>query len=164
MKRVSHPKCSCAQPVVIKTSWTDANPGRRFGMCRRYRLVGGCYFWEWIDPPMCERASEVVPGLLRKIRRLEGEISDISTSNVDAYNYLNSVENNCEQSSILKALNKGVQVDEHSLVNSMGKTACMESFNGSSSTSVEDPKEKICTSGILVISVVVAIVLFWLMF
>ncbi|KAF4367233.1 hypothetical protein G4B88_026740 [Cannabis sativa] len=41
---------------------------------------GGCEFWEWIDPPMCDRATVVIPSLLKKIRRLEQEISIIFRS------------------------------------------------------------------------------------
>ncbi|CAL9029691.1 unnamed protein product, partial [Prunus brigantina] len=33
----------------------------------------GCTFWEWADPEMCDRSKHIIPGLLRKINRLEEE-------------------------------------------------------------------------------------------
>ncbi|KAG8369938.1 hypothetical protein BUALT_Bualt14G0065300 [Buddleja alternifolia] len=32
---------------------------------------GGCGFFSWLDPPMCERSKNVIPGLLRSIRSME---------------------------------------------------------------------------------------------
>ena len=31
----------------------------------------GCTFWEWADLEMCDRSKHIIPGLLRKINRLE---------------------------------------------------------------------------------------------
>lgn len=41
--------------------------------------VGGreCNYFTWFDPPMCARSKMIIPGLLRKISDLEGEIHDM---------------------------------------------------------------------------------------
>ncbi|WOH12726.1 hypothetical protein DCAR_0832234 [Daucus carota subsp. sativus] len=59
--------CSCGLSPVLRTSWTDANPGRRFWGC-------SCNFHLWHDPAVGDRAKNIIPGLLRKIQRLEEEM------------------------------------------------------------------------------------------
>ncbi|KAL0374434.1 UNVERIFIED_CONTAM: hypothetical protein Sradi_3359100 [Sesamum radiatum] len=72
--------CYCGRRVVVRTSWTDLNPGRRFNSCRDYNK-GGCRYFEWEDPPMCRRAWMIIPGLLRKKNALEMEILNLKCSN-----------------------------------------------------------------------------------
>ncbi|KAI5338440.1 hypothetical protein L3X38_017711 [Prunus dulcis] len=62
--------CYCGNVVKTHTSWTVSHPGRRFQVCARRN---GCTFWEWADPEMCDRSKHIIPGLLRKINRLEEE-------------------------------------------------------------------------------------------
>ncbi|KAH7866931.1 hypothetical protein Vadar_026860 [Vaccinium darrowii] len=61
---------SCSGKRIIQASWTTANPGRRF--------ISGpkneCDDFGWFDPPMCNRSTQIIPGLLRKINRLEGNL------------------------------------------------------------------------------------------
>nr|XP_017221678.1 PREDICTED: uncharacterized protein LOC108198434 [Daucus carota subsp. sativus] len=61
---------------VLRTSWTDANPGRRFWGCSQYmrNQRRGCNFHLWHDPAVGDRAKNIIPGLLRKIQRLEEEM------------------------------------------------------------------------------------------
>ncbi|KAL7139503.1 hypothetical protein ABFS83_09G056400 [Erythranthe nasuta] len=66
--------CHCGRKLTMKTSWTDLNPGRRYSTCEKYRQVGGCYYFAWIDPPMCERARQIIPSLLRRINKLEEDL------------------------------------------------------------------------------------------
>ncbi|KAK4433544.1 hypothetical protein Salat_1116700 [Sesamum alatum] len=49
--------CECGKDVV-RTSWTRLNPDRR--CC-------GCPGNGWVDPPMCRRSKEVIPGLLTRL-------------------------------------------------------------------------------------------------
>ncbi|KAK1422121.1 hypothetical protein QVD17_25015 [Tagetes erecta] len=56
--------CSCGCATSIRTSWTSANPGRRFHCC-----VAECGFVSWSDPPMCPRAKSVIPGLLVSLNK-----------------------------------------------------------------------------------------------
>ncbi|CAL8992091.1 unnamed protein product [Prunus brigantina] len=63
-------RCYCGNVVKTHTSWTVSHPGRRFQVCARRN---GCTFWEWADPEMCDRSKHIIPGLLRKINRLEEE-------------------------------------------------------------------------------------------
>nr|XP_017217508.1 PREDICTED: uncharacterized protein LOC108195086 [Daucus carota subsp. sativus] len=68
--------CYCGLPRVLKTSWIDNNPGRRFWSCRMYlkNERSGCGYYLWHDPPIGGRYQNIIPGLLRKIDKLEDEI------------------------------------------------------------------------------------------
>ncbi|KAL7120200.1 hypothetical protein ACP275_02G108700 [Erythranthe tilingii] len=61
----------------MKTSWTELNPGRRYETCQKYRKIGGCNYFIWVDPPMCERSCQIIPGLLRRINNNEKELKKI---------------------------------------------------------------------------------------
>ena len=63
--------CFCNKVSVVKTSWTNRNPGRRFLSCGKRN---GCSFFIWIDPPMCNRARMIIPGLLRRLTEMEEDI------------------------------------------------------------------------------------------
>uniref|UniRef100_A0A8R7QXY0 GRF-type domain-containing protein n=1 Tax=Triticum urartu TaxID=4572 RepID=A0A8R7QXY0_TRIUA len=39
--------CYCSRKASLLTSWTDANPGRRYLCCSRAMRCG---FWRWFDP------------------------------------------------------------------------------------------------------------------
>ncbi|KAK6131303.1 hypothetical protein DH2020_034953 [Rehmannia glutinosa] len=67
-------KCECEKLIVKKTSWSDLNPGRKYVACEKFREVGGCTYFSWIDPPTCARARQIVPGLLRRANRFEDEL------------------------------------------------------------------------------------------
>ncbi|KAL0379227.1 UNVERIFIED_CONTAM: hypothetical protein Sradi_3228200 [Sesamum radiatum] len=71
--------CHCGRLVVLGTAWTNANPGRRWEdeICFSF-AERRCGFFEWEDPPMCERARNIIPSLLRRINAMEGE--DIGSS------------------------------------------------------------------------------------
>ncbi|KAK3031464.1 hypothetical protein RJ639_036524 [Escallonia herrerae] len=58
--------CYCRKSPIIKTSWTPKNPGRKFMACGAEN-EDPCEYFIWIDPPMCERAVQVIPELLRRI-------------------------------------------------------------------------------------------------
>lgn len=60
-------KCFCGKWLAAKTAWTDANAGRRFISCER------CRFFRWLDEPLCERSRAIIPGLLRRINKLEAQ-------------------------------------------------------------------------------------------
>ncbi|PWA44743.1 zinc finger, GRF-type [Artemisia annua] len=69
--------CRCGNVAIIKTSWTDRNPGRRFFWCPNVMIWGSdCGTFGWIDPPMCQRAIEIIPGLLRARNALEENIKE----------------------------------------------------------------------------------------
>ncbi|GFP88182.1 hypothetical protein PHJA_000961900 [Phtheirospermum japonicum] len=31
-------------------------------------------YFSWIDPPICARARQIIPGLLKRVNRLEGDL------------------------------------------------------------------------------------------
>ncbi|KAM6543472.1 hypothetical protein CsatB_007919 [Cannabis sativa] len=66
--------CYCGIPWISRTSNTEANPGRRFRRCRFSSADGGCKFFEWMDVESCGRCREIIPGLLRKITKLEDQL------------------------------------------------------------------------------------------
>lgn len=80
--------CYCRKLVVVQTAWTDTNAGRRFLTCADRR----CHFFRWLDAPLCHRAAVIIPGLIRRINKLEAELKSVEASNrqlVHSANYLN---------------------------------------------------------------------------
>ncbi|KAM7511120.1 hypothetical protein LguiB_009995 [Lonicera macranthoides] len=69
--------CFCGYPSILKTSWTDSNPGRRFLGCSRFGSQHGCGFFLWIDPPMCARSLQIISGLLRRTSNLQDMIERV---------------------------------------------------------------------------------------
>ncbi|KAK1350636.1 GRF-type domain-containing protein [Heracleum sosnowskyi] len=65
-------KCYCGAWAVQQTAWTSANAGRRFLACPFRK----CGFFNWIDPPLCDRARAIIPGLIRRMNRLEAELKN----------------------------------------------------------------------------------------
>ncbi|CAA0807089.1 Unknown protein [Striga hermonthica] len=76
-----HRFCYCDQRAVIQTSWTTENPGRRFRSCIGSER-GRCDFFSWVDPPICKRAKEIIPGLLRKSNVLRVENEELREENM----------------------------------------------------------------------------------
>ncbi|GJR07020.1 retrovirus-related pol polyprotein from transposon TNT 1-94 [Tanacetum coccineum] len=63
-------RCACGLEAVIRTSWTNQNPGRRFYGCPT--LSPTCVnFLRWYDPPMCQMSVQIILGLLRSRNELE---------------------------------------------------------------------------------------------
>ncbi|KAF5803708.1 hypothetical protein HanXRQr2_Chr06g0274621 [Helianthus annuus] len=60
--------CSYGAATCIRTSWTEANPGRRFLCC-----TDGCGLLRWIEPPVsCPRCERILPSLLRSNKENSG--------------------------------------------------------------------------------------------
>ncbi|GJZ28484.1 zinc finger, GRF-type containing protein [Tanacetum coccineum] len=63
-------RCACGLEAVIRTSWSNQNPGRRFYGCPT--LSPTCVnFLRLFDPPMCQRSAQIIPRLLRLCNELE---------------------------------------------------------------------------------------------
>ncbi|KAF5960209.1 hypothetical protein HYC85_001418 [Camellia sinensis] len=67
--------CYCGESSSVKTSMTSGNMGRRFYGCARYGVDVTCGYFEWVDPPMCQRGREVLPRMVAKMNRLENELA-----------------------------------------------------------------------------------------
>ncbi|KAK4429246.1 hypothetical protein Salat_1224900 [Sesamum alatum] len=67
--------CKCGHDLVVRTSWTNSNPGRHFRSCSA-DAGNQCGVFEWIDPPMCRRSIEVIPGLLKRLNSQEKQLKD----------------------------------------------------------------------------------------
>nr|KAJ0212382.1 hypothetical protein LSAT_V11C400184730 [Lactuca sativa] len=72
-------RCFCGQMAIVRTTWTDKNPGRRFWGYPKEDST--CGFVGWIDPQMCERSKSIIPGLLRSINKLKTEVGKLKEEN-----------------------------------------------------------------------------------
>ncbi|GJZ26141.1 hypothetical protein Tco_0570394 [Tanacetum coccineum] len=68
-------RCSCGLEAVIRTSWTNRNPIRRFYGCP---TISPTYvnFLRLFDPLMCQRSVQIITGFLRSRNELK-EILDV---------------------------------------------------------------------------------------
>ncbi|GJT16774.1 hypothetical protein Tco_0875480 [Tanacetum coccineum] len=63
-------RCACVLEAVIRTSWTNRNPGRRlYGCPTLVNMIRSKNMW--YDPPMCQRYVQIILGLLRSRNELE---------------------------------------------------------------------------------------------
>ncbi|KAK3020106.1 hypothetical protein RJ639_003730, partial [Escallonia herrerae] len=69
--------CLCGKRSKIVTSWTYANPGRRFLSCSDFVVNGGCGYFAWLDPPTCNRSRALIPGLLRNMKKLKMNLATV---------------------------------------------------------------------------------------
>ncbi|KAG5515701.1 hypothetical protein RHGRI_036675 [Rhododendron griersonianum] len=69
-------RCRCGRRVVMQTSLTVKNPGRRFLGCRNYKKENGCNFFVWIDPETCPRALEYAKIMQAKKEELEKQVEE----------------------------------------------------------------------------------------
>ncbi|CAN1161307.1 hypothetical protein LINPERHAP2_LOCUS23841, partial [Linum perenne] len=63
--------------VVLLTSWTEDNPGRRFLRCvsaKKASVSGTRHYFSWFDKPMPVRTKVVINGLLRKLDVVENAV------------------------------------------------------------------------------------------
>ncbi|GER30040.1 GRF zinc finger containing protein [Striga asiatica] len=65
-----NPNCHCGLRAEIRTSWKTPNCGRRYFSCLHWP-GGGCKYFGWVDPPLCARAQQIIPGLLRRLNEME---------------------------------------------------------------------------------------------
>ncbi|GER31466.1 GRF zinc finger containing protein [Striga asiatica] len=88
--------CRCGKNVVTRTSWSDANPGRRYISCEKFKEKGGCTYFVWIERPLCPRACQIIPGLLRRANKFEAEAemlqADVNNLEVEQKQMLAKVE------------------------------------------------------------------------
>ncbi|GKC86552.1 hypothetical protein Tco_1147201 [Tanacetum coccineum] len=77
----------CGLPAATRTSWTDTNPGCRFLGCPKIEGQRSIYF-QWLDPPMCQRAMLIIPGLLRARNRMEANMMVLVQANRNLKKYL----------------------------------------------------------------------------
>ncbi|PWA64229.1 zinc finger, GRF-type [Artemisia annua] len=84
--------CTCGKPAVVKTSWTNRNPGRSFFGCPT--IGSNCPFLGWLDPPMCPRSVYIIPGLLRRINAFEVLLKSLKNSGPSTRSISSSVGRN----------------------------------------------------------------------
>ncbi|CAL5188960.1 unnamed protein product [Lathyrus oleraceus] len=60
--------CKCGLDAPLMTTWTDANPGRRFYGCRMYKVCfKKCSHFVWLDEEMNPRAKQLIYAILKNI-------------------------------------------------------------------------------------------------
>ena len=69
--------CFCGKPTIVRTSWTNTNPRRRFRCCSQ----STCPIFAWVDPPMCARVVSIIHGLLRSRTALEESLNAMVAGN-----------------------------------------------------------------------------------
>ncbi|GKA75577.1 hypothetical protein Tco_0781955 [Tanacetum coccineum] len=79
----------CRSPGVIKTSWTPTNPGRCFYCCSKRGINYGII--DWFDPPMCDRAVKIIPGLLRTMNELQEIIAHYRAQETNVENHVEAI-------------------------------------------------------------------------
>ncbi|GJU38312.1 hypothetical protein Tco_1191269 [Tanacetum coccineum] len=92
LKHIWTYRASCGTPyaalpfAIIGDCWTDAHSGRRFYSC----LIQGsqCRWIYMVDPPMCLRFVQIIPGLLRARSRHEASIQELSDQVLKLKKYL----------------------------------------------------------------------------
>ncbi|PQQ06094.1 uncharacterized protein Pyn_16277 [Prunus yedoensis var. nudiflora] len=70
------PRCYCGKIARLQTSWTEANPLRRFHVCPNSsgRRKKGCGFFVWVDVEFPPREKALVSWLLRRLKELEKHV------------------------------------------------------------------------------------------
>ncbi|PWA98183.1 hypothetical protein CTI12_AA021530 [Artemisia annua] len=67
--------CFCGNHAIVRTSWTDTNPGRRFWSCPQ--IGTNCGFFLWLDPPMCVRSRSIDPWIA-KIKKCTSTVFELN--------------------------------------------------------------------------------------
>ncbi|KAI8538640.1 hypothetical protein RHMOL_Rhmol09G0119900 [Rhododendron molle] len=74
-------RCRCGRRVVMQTSLTVKNSGRRFLGCSKYKKENGCNFFVWIDPETCPRGLEYAKIMQAKKEQLEKQVEELKMIN-----------------------------------------------------------------------------------
>ncbi|KAL8466997.1 hypothetical protein ACS0TY_035902 [Phlomoides rotata] len=99
--------CYCHRVAVTVTSWKEDNVGRRFLGCERYPNKGYCKFFKWIDEQLCERAKQIIPGLLKRLNEQRDEKRNMES-------VIDKLE---EMRSIMQSVNDRLEVENRALKN-----------------------------------------------
>ncbi|KAG5540676.1 hypothetical protein RHGRI_020789 [Rhododendron griersonianum] len=74
-------RCECGRRVVMRTSLTVKNPGRRFLGCINYKKENDCNFFVWVDPETCPRGLEYAKIMQAKKDELERQVQELKMIN-----------------------------------------------------------------------------------
>nr|XP_027093790.1 uncharacterized protein LOC113714196 [Coffea arabica] len=66
--------CNCGLRTKMSTCWCGENPGRRFLGCSLWPRPERYSYFEWVDEPICPRGRVLIPGLLKKINKMEEQV------------------------------------------------------------------------------------------
>ncbi|OIT35155.1 hypothetical protein A4A49_55829, partial [Nicotiana attenuata] len=65
--------CRCGPLCELKISWSAANPGRRYFVCKIGKDNGGCKYFRWFEDEFPEQANRVIWGLLKRVKAFDQE-------------------------------------------------------------------------------------------
>ncbi|XP_028112231.1 uncharacterized protein LOC114310455 [Camellia sinensis] len=78
-------RCSYGLRAKIRTSWTHANPARRFLGCPNYGVSvykfqknGASGYFSWYNPPTCAHGRQVLLKLVDKVAALEECVNEVA--------------------------------------------------------------------------------------
>ncbi|CAN1797132.1 Uncharacterized protein At4g04775, partial [Linum perenne] len=80
-------RCVCGAEIVLLTSWTEDNPGRRFLRCGGFKkgaATGKRHYFAWFDEPIPFRAKVVIIRLLRKLDVIDNAAGVSMSAQVEA--------------------------------------------------------------------------------
>ncbi|TMW86202.1 hypothetical protein EJD97_021786 [Solanum chilense] len=68
--------CLCGAPLILKISWKNDNPGRRFLDCIHYgsSFRKSCKFFDWYDPEFQTQTNIMILDLLKKTYKQEEQL------------------------------------------------------------------------------------------
>ncbi|XP_028751355.1 uncharacterized protein LOC114711168 [Neltuma alba] len=82
-------KCRCGDDIVVFTSWTEQNYGRRFLKCPNHKEQWSCNYFDWIDAlvenPMLKELKKMKKNsddMRRRMKKLERVIFVVVMVNV----------------------------------------------------------------------------------
>ncbi|KAL6527772.1 hypothetical protein OROMI_029583 [Orobanche minor] len=114
-------RCNCGLPIAAATSWKDSNPGRRFIGCQNYPNEGHCKFFRWTDPPICDRAKQIMLGRLNDVReqmrRLELQNAHLEEEN----RLIKHKKSGLEEDNILLTIHNMELIEEVKLLKNANK-------------------------------------------
>ncbi|KAJ1421592.1 Zinc finger, GRF-type [Sesbania bispinosa] len=81
--------CRCGQDVLVLTSNSLKNPGRRFFRCPNWKTTDSCRFFQWVDeeiysneslnqippPNQCDRCADVVEASNLKVKDMQKKLA-----------------------------------------------------------------------------------------
>ncbi|KAI8571748.1 hypothetical protein RHMOL_Rhmol01G0142800 [Rhododendron molle] len=75
--------CGCGLRAPLRTALTEPNVGRRFLGCVNYKGDNPCKFFDWVDPPTCERGKEFGNLIVKKNMDLLKDVEDLHKQIID---------------------------------------------------------------------------------
>ncbi|KAI8530850.1 hypothetical protein RHMOL_Rhmol11G0091000 [Rhododendron molle] len=70
-------QCGCRVKAPLRTTLTYPNVGRRFLGCVNYKSDNACKYFDWVDPPTCDRGKDFGNWIVKKNMDLQKDVEDL---------------------------------------------------------------------------------------